>query len=119
MSCSETHFGRFKIVAKGIDEMKKYATENDLENKLEFDTYDNGKCYCYIDPSDGYEAVFVNGEWQLLKFITHIQTDDYFVSLTQVDEDTYDFATMFYNGGTCLSEVLGDELENVSKYINK
>lgn len=114
MSCSETHFGRFKIVAKGIDEMKKYAAENDLENKLEFDEYNDGKCYCYIDQSHGYDAVFVNGEWQLLKFITHIETDDYFISLTQVDEDTYDFATMFYNGGTCLSEVLGDELGNIS-----
>jgi hypothetical protein len=41
-------------------------------------------------------------------------TDDYFVSLTQVDEDTYDFATMFYNGGTCLSEVLSEELGNKS-----
>lgn len=114
MSCSETHFGRFKIVAKGIDEMKKYAAKNDLENKLEFDEYNDGKCYCYIDPSDGYDAVFVNGEWQLLKFITHVETDDYFVSLTEVDKDTYDFATMFYNGGTCLSEVLGDELGNIS-----
>lgn len=119
MSCSETHFGRFKIVAKGIDEMKKYAAENDLEKKLEIDEYDNNKYYCFIDSSHGYEAIFVNGEWQLLKFITHIETDDYFVTLTKVDEDTYDFATMFYNGGTCLSEVLGDELENISISINK
>lgn len=112
MSCSETHFGRFRIVAKGIDEMKKYAAANDLENKLEFDEYDNDKYYCYIDSSYGYEAVYVNCEWQLLKYIKHIETDDYFVSLTQVDKDTYDFVTMFYNGGTCLSEVLGYELGN-------
>jgi hypothetical protein len=114
MSCTETHFGRFKVVAKGIDEMKKYAAENDLENKLEFDEYATDKYYCYIDTDHGYEAIYVHGEWQLIKFINHIVTDDYFVSLTQVDEDTYDFATMFYNGGTCLSEVLSEELGNKS-----
>ena len=76
MSRTELHYGRFQVVAKGINEMKQYAKENDLENKLEFDEYDENRCYCFIETSDGYEAVYVNGEWQLIKYLKHIETDD-------------------------------------------
>ena len=33
MSRTELHYGRFQVVAKGINEMKQYAKENGLEKQ--------------------------------------------------------------------------------------
>lgn len=117
MSRTELHYGRFQVVAKGINEMKQYAKENGLENKLEFDEYDENRCYCFIETSDVYEAVYVNGEWQLIKYLKHIETDDeeYISHIVKTDDDIYDFVMMFYNGGTCLAEVIGDALAEKNK----
>lgn len=40
--------------------------------------------------------------------------EEYFCELINEGADTYTFVTQFYNGGTCLSEILEDEIEELS-----
>ena len=42
--------------------------------------------------------------------------EEYFCELINEGADTYTFVTQFYNGGTCLSEILEEEIENLTNY---
>ena len=39
--------------------------------------------------------------------------EGYFCEMIYEGADTYTFVSQFYNGGTCLSEILEDEIENL------
>lgn len=49
---------------------------------------------------------------EIYKFLAYKNTGCFdYCDLTKLTEDKYSFSTCFYNGGTCLSEVLEDELK--------
>ena len=41
--------------------------------------------------------------------------DNSFVEVTKTQDDTYEFITWFYNGGTCLQEMLQEGFDQTSK----
>lgn len=108
MSCIETHFGRFKILAKGEENIRQYIKEHNIETDKYDDIWpsDTNK-YCVTYP---YE-----GDKYLIEFIEHEELDegDDFEKFQQNKDGTISFGVQFYNGGCCLGEALG----NFCKYL--
>lgn len=114
MSYTELHTGKFKIVAKGVDEINTYVKENNLANKVERQEY-NGKVSYYIDDNKEYDIVNVKNVPVMIKYDYHTEEEAHdFVSHMDKDQDgSYNFIMMFHNGGTCLSEMLAYELKDL------
>lgn len=51
----------------------------------------------------------------MIKYDYHDEKDssDYISYINKEPDGSYDFVMMFYNGGTYLSEMIGDELEHL------
>lgn len=64
------------------------------QNKNVFFTYRNGCLYKVYD-------------------ITKREAGDFFVKVNKTGDRTYEFITQFYNGDTCLEEILNDELDEL------
>ena len=113
MSYTELHTGKFSIVAKGVDEIDAYVNANNLTDKVDRNEY-NGKVSYYID-DEGYNIVVVKSIPVMIKYDYHKEEEacDYVSYINKGPDDSYDFIMMFYNGGTCLSEMIGDELEHL------
>ena len=113
MSYTELHTGKFSIVAKGVDEIDAYVNANNLTDKVDRNEY-NGKVSYYID-DEGYNIVVVKDIPVMIKYDYHKEEEacDYVSYINKGPDDSYDFIMMFYNGGTCLSEMIGDELEHL------
>lgn len=108
MSQTETHFGKLKKVEintsleewfkekckeKGIEELPPYS-----------DDWKDAFC-------DKFREKFFIHEEEVWEAIDHIETDseDIDIMIPNVD-GTITFVMQFYNGGTCLSEVIEEGL---------
>ena len=104
MSYTETHFGKFKILAKGEENIRQYIKEHNIETDEYEDTWpsDTDK-YCVTYP---YEK---DGDKYLIEFIEHEEFDegDDFEKFRQNEDGTVNFGVQFYNGGCGLEEALG------------
>lgn len=103
MSCTETHIGKFEILARGEDNIDNYL-KNHPEIKTDGDWIDDENyeiIYKYLKPN--YEHI-------LIHFLEHqyFDEDDYLSNFKKNEDGTYSFAVQFYNGGCCLGEALGD-----------
>ncbi|MBO6272559.1 hypothetical protein J6O48_07240 [bacterium] len=109
MSYTELHTGKFKIVAKNNAEIKKYVEDNNLSNKLSISKYNEW----YINDED-YIITHIrdSNEHVMIKFIEHIELDpdDYIAEFGKDNSDEVSFVCQFYNGGTCLNELIEDYL---------
>ena len=114
MSHTETHFGRLKTVDNPknlqLEELcKELCAANDCTR---LDSYnddwqeqlrcDFGNKYFVVD-----EAVY--------EFIEHVESDDSDIYHAQKNQDgTITIITSFYNGGTCLPEVVEELIKKVN-----
>lgn len=112
MSCIETHFGKFKILAKGEENIRQYIKEHNIETDEYDDLWpsDTDK-YCVTCP---YEK---DVDTYLIEFIEHeeLSEGDDFEKYQQNEDGTISFGVQFYNGGCCLSEALGDFEKAIKK----
>lgn len=114
MSYTELHTGKFSIVAKGVEEIDAYVNANNLTDKVDRDEYDGEVSY-YIDDKEGYDIVVANDTPVMIKYDYHTEEEasDYVSHINKGADGSYNFVMMFYNGGTCLSEMIGDELKHL------
>ena len=114
MSWTETHFGKFKILAKGEENIRQYIKEHNIETDKYEDIWpsDTDK-YCVTYPYP-YER---DGNKYLIEFIEHEELDEGedFEKFHQNEDGTISFGVQFYNGGCSLFEALG----NFEKAIKK
>ena len=103
MSYTETHFGKFKILAKGEENIRQYFKEHNIETDDDIWPSDTDK-YCVTYP---YEK---DGDKYLIEFIEHEELDegDDFEKFRQNEDGTISFGVQFYNGGCGLEEALGN-----------
>ena len=111
MSCTETHFGKFKVLAKGEENIRQYIKEHNIETDKYEDTWpsDTDK-YCVTYPYDK------DGDKYLIEFIEHEALDDGedFEKFRQNEDGTISFGVQFYNGGCGLFEALGGFYKHVN-----
>lgn len=121
MSRVETHFGKFKILAYGNKAVLDYIERNNLSDKIkecgwcdtiDFDVEDKNYIVLHKDAKYGS-----NAEHILCEFIVHREFDegDCIDIMQQTDPKEFEFFIQFYNGGTCLEEVLSKELSKSVK----
>lgn len=98
MSCTETHIGKFEILARGEDNIDNY-----LRDPPEIKTDGGSYLIIYKHLKPGYEHI-------LIHFLEHkyFDEDEYLSNFKKNEDGTYSFAVQFYNGGCCLGEALGD-----------
>lgn len=121
MSYTELHTGKLKPIKLNIsiEEFKNWLKEkegfvvDDFEEKLEdectfFEIIDKSKKY-----KDSMYIKFIYNKGTLYEMVEHSgEQDAEFLHLTTRNEDnTINFTYLFYNGGTCFSEMLEEGLE--------
>lgn len=118
MSRTEKHFGKLKKVENVLINEDWYKEQcvkagyNDL-NKYIFDTWEELFKGCCLF-SDDTKYLFINNELYLL--IEHEEDEYADIIKTWKNEDgTISFVAEFYNGGTCLVEVLNDSIKKLNK----
>jgi len=88
-----------------VEDQCKKILERDYPNvELDYPTkYD----YKYQLIDEAYEK-YVITEYTIYEILEQkdIEDDDGYVTVTDNQDGTYEFDTRFYNGGTCLSEML-------------
>ena len=126
MSSTETHSGKIKVITMTTEDTLNYINKN-LSEYWVAQMLDHGRIH--INESDKffdeywkkniefpYDVVEVKDQWWLIKYVKHKQySEDENLEEIYLNEDgTYDFLCQFYNGGTCLQEMLGYMLEKNS-----
>ena len=135
MSYTEFHKGKFKIVARGDEAIKKYIKDNNLEERLELDIDEKTGKIEYIkdnEPFNGdewdreYHMITYrrylpnaskiyernpNAEHLLIKYLEHehfeLGEEDIDIH-SRISKDEFEFAISFYNGGCCEQEIYED-----------
>lgn len=112
---------------RGIIELVPRQENEEDKEYFERVTGQNYKKYDY-DPSSLMEAIWDNdlGEQfieihnSIYKFIEYKELDPYgnFCNITSLPNGQIQFHTMFYNGGTCLQEMLESKMDYVKSKNN-
>ena len=135
MSYTEFHKGKFKIVARGDEAIKKYIKDNNLENRIEFNINEKTNKIEYLEdrePFNGDEydheyhmitykrylpniskiyGLNPNAEHLLIKYLDHeyFGLDEGDIDIhKRISKDEFEFAISFYNGGCCEQEIYED-----------
>lgn len=112
MSDYESHIGKLRKVdlqEKTREEFFKLKCEEAGYNEMKGSDWQDTALYY----ADFYEKYFVvNDEvWELFD---HVEPDSFDgINIIDNKDGSYSFSTTFYNGGTCLSEVLEEALSEL------
>ena len=110
MSCYETHRGVLKKV--DTDNIRQYLFSL-TNNKTAFDEdYDIDE-FIYNNSLESKYIVLKNGLYEWLEHECKYDEEDDFCDLKENQDKTISIHAQFYNGGTCLNEVLNDELDKL------
>lgn len=63
----------------------------------------------YDDWEEG-QYTTIGDDLYLIYDTCDLDSFDNYINMTSIADDTYEFYTSFYNGGTCLTEILEDEI---------
>lgn len=117
MSRTETHFGKLRKVDLQDKTIEQFFQEKCNENSITtIDKYYNTWKETFFD-NVSYKKYFVVGEdvWEAFEH-TELEDGDDVEIITSNEDGTLSFIMQFYNGGTCLSEMIEDGLK---KYSNE
>lgn len=114
MSETEAHVGRIipvDLAGKTVDEWIM-----DKLGKTELSEYSENWVDEFFDTDDNYDKFYFNENSETLYEIDakKFNPDDY-AKLTKNSDGSYNFIASFYNGGTCLREVLDDEIDSLQE----
>ena len=112
MSCYETHRGVLKKV--DTDNVRQYLFSL-TNNKTAFDEdYDIDE-FIYDNSLESKYIVLKNGLYEWLEHECKYDEEDDFCDLKENQDKTISIHAQFYNGGTCLCEVLNDNWDELVK----
>lgn len=117
MSYVETHLGKLKQVdLQGKTEEQFFQEKCNDNSIIEIPSYSDSWKEAFFDKVS-YEKYFsIQGEiWELIEH-TELKEGQDIEIITPNEDGSVNFMMQFYNGGTCLSEVVEDSL---SKYLKK
>lgn len=120
MSDYESHTGKLILLEpKDGEDFKEQCKRLFLQNGGELEEYND-----YSDLFSEFYNKYLYINEGIYQIIDHkeLGEEDMFCKIHKNDDDTYSFHTRFYNGGTCLSEMLEDGMldfkENEEEYEN-
>lgn len=124
MSQDEYHTGKLKKFkgdheAKAIELLIELAewTHDGIQAQIPR-AYDSA-VHLYQDEVYKGKFIAINGE--LYELIDHVEEDECygFMNFNENEDGTFSFSTLFYNGETCLTEMLGEEIAKLNKKQGK
>jgi hypothetical protein len=125
MSYTELHIGKLKPIYTNmpIEEFKDWLEKKeglevgDFEELLKdesthFEVRDKSKSY-----KESMCIKFIYNKGTLYEMVEHSgeQDTDFLHLTTKNEDDTINFTYLFYNGGTCFSEMMEEGLEKIHK----
>ena len=117
MSYTETHVGKLrKVDLEGLTleqwSEKKCREKGDIELSSYYDDWREQ----FIDTGNNYRKYFIVND-EIYEAFDHIEGNDGndIDILIPNNDGTYNFVMQFYNGGTCLSEMIEDAIKRVNK----
>jgi hypothetical protein len=116
MSEMEYHTGRIERIPQRNETEEELAERICKEYGIE-DKYDDGWIEALRDEgyNHGIEVLNVDGDYQIWKLVEHTQFEDgYMFEAEKEADDSVSFIFSFYNGGTCLSEMLEEAVKKVN-----
>lgn len=57
--------------------------------------------------------IYENGVLYKVHDVKNHEDESFFFHMEQIGDGEYQFITKYYNGGTCLSEILSEEINNI------
>lgn len=118
MSYTEMHTGSLKKVSNTFtkEELIKFLEDNqefyvdDLEDYLEYD-YD----FLEVRKKETDDLGFILHENNFYQVLNHYESDsaDYLQDVRMDENGIINFNLIFYNGGTCFGEMLGEGLDEL------
>lgn len=126
MSYTEKHIG--KLVEVDFD--KNGTTPEQFYRMLcEYHNYNNLTVTKYRDPYTykSWEDLYWNELWdednlykadgKVYKLVEHVKTEDDIFKFWKNADGSISFAVEFYNGGTCLSEMIEEGVREVNRNV--
>ena len=130
MSETRLQTGKFKKIGEmtpeGVEDYCKDMCKSFSPEKYE-DVIQNGfKCYEHSwlevlndefwksDEHHKDEILYINGVVYKIYDVENHDADGFFFHKEQIGDGEYKFTTQYYDGGTCLSEIIEEEIENLS-----
>lgn len=112
MSEQRTYIGKFKEIDTGGKTLEEYAKLcMERVGRTELPSYHDNWLEYFLD----YEydtVIMLKGKLYRIKISQDID-DSCFCVIHKESDGSYSFATSFYDGGTCLTEMLEDEFERM------
>lgn len=109
MSETEFHHGIIELIPYkdlGYETVEDYCKQICCDSNITCGTYTD-----YVK-ENYYEKYLINGD-KIYVIVDTSEEPGHFMNIQRVGPDKYSYATEFYNGGTCLSEMLKEAIENV------
>ena len=107
MSCYETHRGVLKKV--DTDDVRQYLFDLTNEKTIFDEDYDVNE-FIYDNHLEDKYIMLKNGLYEWLEHECKYDDEDDFCNLKENQDKTISIYAQFYNGGTCLNEILNEEL---------
>lgn len=109
MSDYESHIGKLRKVDLKGKTKEQFFEDKCLLESIDNDGYDSWE-EAWKSETDDYYAYFA-GKEDVWEVFDHVQPDSFDgFHITDNKDGTYSFTTTFYNGGTCLSEIIEEEI---------
>ena len=122
MSDYETIKGKIrKIDLQGLSVeecAKRIVKEKGLESEVGQGPYfyeTNLEFLKWYDDWEEGQYISIDDELYLIYDTCDLGSSSDFINMTPIADDTYEFLTSFYNGGTCLSEMIEDEIKRLKR----
>jgi len=123
MSQMEYHLGKIKLLPRlnheSLDEQCKRVYSEKYPD-LAADEVNDDWIDILLFSSHSYQKYIIHNN-DLYEVFDHKEVEEDDCELKSIGDDTYEFRMAFYNGGTCLGECIGwelDRLEQNKKYRN-
>jgi hypothetical protein len=115
MSYTETHIGKLRKVDL-IGKTPEQWAENECKNfgVTELQSYNKTWWEQFLDKNNNYEKYFIFKD-EVWEAFEHQEIEEDINQFTLQPDGTIHFVTQFYNGGTCLSEMVEEGIERVLK----
>ena len=107
--------GKIQKVERLENETDKEYFERVTKGKWQVHNYTPNSIYEAMHDNNLYEK-YIEIDNSIYKFLEYKEVDPYssFININK-EEDIYTFDTCFYNGGTCLEEILREKIKGKEK----
>lgn len=112
MSETELHIGKIREVPLNNKTINEVASELCIENNIDW-TDENSPIEALVNYTYPSKYHYVNGKLYEIIHDDEYSEAEYVQTLTKNEDGEYEYVMRFYNGDTCLNEMLYEALNSI------